>query len=187
MIRTLFLAAIALCLSTLAHAALSAAQLVALRAAIYSETDPEFVVYRTNGQTTLMAGWFNVTASPSHIVWRTRVTQDEITQNGFDWVQVDNLSVGKARIWEWMFANEARSMNCSKPNVRAGIDEAWKGTAAMLAVRDAVYVHCKRAATRAEKLFGNRLGDDSVSVHDGVRRRRDRSGHYQRARVAVTR
>lgn len=171
MIRRLFLLA-ALCLSTLAHAALSPAQLVVLRTAINAGTDPEFVGYRTNGQTTLMSAWFNVAASPSYIVWRTRVTQDEITQNGFDWVQVDNLNVGKARIWEWMFANEARSMNCSKPNVRAGIDEAWKGTAAMLAVRDAVYVHCKRAATRAEKLFatgsGTTLSPSTMVFEGGV-------------------
>lgn len=38
---------------------LTEAQLPALRAAIDAETDPEFVVYRDNGQTGLMAGWFN--------------------------------------------------------------------------------------------------------------------------------
>jgi hypothetical protein len=101
---------------------------------------------------------YNELASPDFIVWRSSVSQDEIMQNGFDWVRVDNLSVGKARIWEWLFSNQTRSMNPSKVNVRAGIDETWKGTAADLAVRAAVYAHCTRAATRAEKLFASGTG-----------------------------
>lgn len=34
-------------------------QLATLKAAILAETDPTFVGYRTNGQTTLMADWYN--------------------------------------------------------------------------------------------------------------------------------
>jgi hypothetical protein len=101
-------------------------------------------------------------ATPEFIVWRSSVSQDEIMQNGFDWVRVDNLSVGKARIWEWLFSNDQRSMNPSKINVRAGIDECWKGTAADLAVRAAVYVHCKRAANILEKLFATGTGTDAA-------------------------
>lgn len=95
----------------------------------------------------------NLQATPAFIVWRTSVLQDEIMQNGFDWARVDNLSVGKARIWQWMFDNADRSFNPSRANVRAGIDATWVGTAADLAVRAAVYAHCKRAATRAEKIL----------------------------------
>ena len=106
-----------------------------------------------------MAEWLN--GPSTFTVWRTTVPQDEIMQNGFDWVQVDNLSVGKARIWEWLFSNDNRTMNPSKPNVRAGIDECWKGTSAMLAVRAAIYVHCKRVATQAEKLFATGVGTEA--------------------------
>lgn len=130
---------------------LNDAQKAALKAAIAAETDPVFVQYRTEGSTGQMAQWLNQPSTK--IVWRTNVSQDEIMQNGFDWVRVDNLSVGKARIWEWLFDNQQATINPSKPNVRAGIDEVWKGTAADLAVREAVYVHCKRPATRAEALF----------------------------------
>lgn len=97
-------------------------------------------------------------ASPEFIVWRTSVTKDEIMQNGFDWVRVDNLSVGKARIWDWLFDNQGNVFNPSKVNVRAGVDECWKGPAADLAVRNAVYVHCKRAANVLEKLFATGTG-----------------------------
>jgi hypothetical protein len=45
--------------------------------------------------------------------------------------------------------------------VRAGIDAAWVGTAADLAVRAAIYVHCKRNATRAEKVLATGTGSDA--------------------------
>jgi hypothetical protein len=149
---------------------LTTEQIPAFRAAIDAATDPEFVEYRTNGQTGLMAEWFNQAFTPTHVVWRTNVQQDEIMQNGFDWVRVDNLSVGKARIWEWLFDNQSATFNPSKANVRAGIDECWKGTAADLAVRAAVYVHCKRPATRGEQLYAVGSGTDaspSTMVFEG--------------------
>lgn len=135
-------------------------QLATFKAALLAETDPDLVSARDQGATPLIVAWYNATQSPDVIVWRTSVTQDEIMQNGFDWVRVDNLSNGKARIWEWMFNNDNRSCNPAKPNVRAGIEEVWKGTAADLAVRAAVYVHCKRSATRIEALFTTGVGSD---------------------------
>lgn len=137
---------------------LTTAQQTILNTAIQAETDPSFIAMRTEGAVSQMSEWFN---SPStKVVWRTRVSQDEIMQNGFDWVQVDNLTVGKARIWEWLFDNQSQTINPSKPNVRAGIDESWKGTSAMLAVRASIYLHCKRFATRAEALFATGIGND---------------------------
>lgn len=107
-----------------------------------------------------VADAYNLVASPAFIVWKTNVTAAEIMQNGFDWTRVDNLAVGKARVWEWMF--QFGYINAAKPNVRAGIDQVWVGTAADLAVRAAVYVHCKRSATRAEKLFATGTGTDAT-------------------------
>lgn len=128
-------------------------QITTFRAALLAETDPELVGYRTNGQPPLIFAWYNKPATPDFWVWRSSVTQDEIMQNGFDWVRVDNLSVGKARIWEWLFKNQSNAINPSKANVRAGIGEAWKGTAADIAVRDAVLAHCRRLCTKVERLF----------------------------------
>jgi hypothetical protein len=108
-----------------------------------------------------IADAYRLAASPAFIVWRTSVQLDEIMQNGFDWTRVNNLNVGNARIWEWLFDNEARIINPSRPNVRAGIEECWKGTAADLAVRAAVYTHCKRAANRLERLFATGTGSDA--------------------------
>ena len=137
--------------------ALTTEQLTALRD--YINTIPEWAALPNDSSSApFIAQQMDGLASPEFIVWRTSVSQDEIMLNGFDWARVDNLSVGKARIWEWMFSNEARSFNPSKPNVRAGIDSTWVGTQADLAVRASVYTHCKRAATVAEKVLASGQG-----------------------------
>ena len=139
---------------------LTTTQLATLKAAILA--DPVLAAYPNNSDGSYaIADLLKLPAAPEYIVWKNSVSQDEIMQNGFDWVRVDNLSVGKARIWEWMFKNSSATMNPSKLNVRAGIDEAWKGTAADLAVRAAVYVHCKRPANRLEKIFATGAGTDA--------------------------
>jgi len=141
-------------------------QLATLKAAI--DADPALAAKPLNSD-----GYFEIAqalntelASPDFFVWRSVVSQDEIMQNGFDWVRVDNLSVGKARIWEWMFDNAGATINPSKANVRAGIAEVWKGTAADNAVRQAVFNRCQTRATRAQKLFAT--GPGTTTSVDGV-------------------
>jgi hypothetical protein len=143
---------------------LTPAQLATLKAAILA--DPVLsALPMTSGGALVIAESFNAPAAPSFIVWRSTVTDREIMLNGFDWARVDNLSVGKARIWDWLF--RFGSIDPSKTNVRAGIDATWVGTAADLAVRAAVYVHCKRAATKAEKLFASGTGSDATPAVAG--------------------
>jgi hypothetical protein len=132
-------------------------QLATLKAAIDADQTLSAFPLNSDGAYAIAAE-LNKAADPAFIVWRTSVTQDEIMQNGFDWTRVDNMSVGKARIWAWMFDNEAHAINPARVNVRAGIDATWVGTAADLAVRAAVYVHCKRSATRFEQLFATGTG-----------------------------
>lgn len=113
----------------------------------------------------------NAQANPLFRVYRTVVPVSEVMQNGFDWTRVDNLSVGKARIWEWMTTakkvNDEFVLDPSKPNNRNGINEAWKGTQADLDVRAVVYTHCWRAATVAEKLFATGAGTAPNATGDG--------------------
>ena len=138
----------------------------------YIRSVPAWAALPVNSDTSyFIADELRKDATPAFVVWRSSVTQDEIMQNGFDWTRVDNLSIGKARIWEWLFSNDARSFNPSKPNVRSGIDQCWGGTAADLAVRAAVYAHCKRLATRFERIFATGTGsaaDPGIAVIDGV-------------------
>ncbi len=120
---------------------------------------PALEAIYTNGDLTGLEAALNADAAPAFVVWKTSVTWDEIMLNGMDWARVDNLSVGKARIWDWMFQNSSRSMNPSKANIQAGINAVWVGTAADIAVRDSVYTHCKRNATVTEKLFATGTGN----------------------------
>ena len=106
-----------------------------------------------------IAELLNLLASPAFIVWKTSVSVDEIMRNGMAWDRVDNLSVGKARIWDWL--GRLGSFDASKINVRAGIDAAWVGTVADVAVRTAIYVHCKRPASVIEKVLATGTGTDA--------------------------
>lgn len=137
--------------------ALTTAQLQTLKAHIDASADLNVFPANSDGAIEI-ARRLNLLADPAWIVWRTSVPWDEIMLNGMDWARVDNLSVGKARIWDWMFQNSQRACNPSKPNIRAGIDAVWVGTAADLTVRASVYTHCKRSATRAEKLYTTGTG-----------------------------
>lgn len=135
------------------------AQLQTLKADI--NADPAFDQLKlTPDGRFVIAAAYNVVTDPAWIIWRTRVSRREILQNGFDWTRLDNLSVGKARIWSDIFVDGV--INPNKANVRAGIEAVWVGTAADLAVRGAVYGHCKRTATRAEKLFSTGTGSNAV-------------------------
>lgn len=141
--------------------ALTTVQLQTLKAAIVSDLSLNSQPNTATGNAVIKVA-LESPSSPAYIVWRSQVSQDEIMQNGFDWVRVDNLSIGKARIWEWLFANGSKSINPSKANVRAGIDEAWKGTAPDLAVRAVVYTHCKRTASRLEQILAIGTGTDAA-------------------------
>lgn len=92
-------------------------------------------------------------AAPDFFVWKERLAWEDVRNNGFAWVEVDGLTIGKARIWEWMFPTEVSTINPAKQNIRAGIEECWKGTAARLAVQASVFGHCTKKATHVEKCF----------------------------------
>jgi hypothetical protein len=139
---------------------LTPAQLQTLKAAI--DADPVLAAQPMDGDGNgFIADAFNALASPAWTVWRTLVSKAAIQSNSaFDWTRVDNLSVGKARIWDQLFYTG--SVNPAQPNVRTGIDSVWVGTQADLAVRASVYTNCKRLSTRAEKLYSTGTGSDAV-------------------------
>lgn len=123
------------------------------------QQNPTLLALYNDSVFTEIADYYNALASPDFTVWKTSVTRKEILQNGFDWTRLDNLSVGKARVWDQIFVDG--TINPAKANVRTGIDSVWVGTAQDLAVRAAVYVHCKRFATRIEKLLATGTGSDA--------------------------
>ena len=137
---------------------LTTQQLATLKAEILA--NPVLAAYPAGAASSYpIAAAFNELASPAFVVWKTDVSVDEIMRNGMDWARVDNLSVGKARIWDWM--TRLGAFNAAKENIRAGIDAAWVGTAADLAVRATIYTHCKRSATAAERIFSAGTGTNA--------------------------
>lgn len=139
-------------------------QLVLLKADILA--DPVLAQWAQTGyMASEIAGAYNEKAAPDWTVWKSSVSWAEIMGNGMNWTRVDNLSVGKARIWEWMFVDGV--MVPSKPNIRAGIEAVWVGTAADLAVRAMVYTHCKWLASRVEKLLSVGVGSDEAPATMG--------------------
>ncbi len=107
-----------------------------------------------------VASWYSQTAAPAFTVWRTEANARQLMGDpGFDWTRVDNLSVGKARIWEFMMMGG--TIDPSQPNIRNGFAACFSavGDAATLA---AILGRCKRPATRIEKLLAT--GEGSVAV-----------------------
>lgn len=146
--------------------ALTPAQNATLKAAILGDATLNAIANTADGAFEI-ADRLDLQAAPAFIVWKTSVSIDEIMRNGIDWTRVDNLSVGKARIWDWM--TRLGQFDASRTNIRAGIDATWVGTAADLAVRATIYTHCKRSATRAEKLFATSgAGSDADPAVMGV-------------------
>lgn len=145
-------------LAPLAHAQLTPTQMATLKTACQADNTCNALITSPSPDDITIAAWFN-SSSATYIIWRDAVPVDDIMRNGMDWTRVDNLSVGKARIWDWM--TRLGTLNCTKANIRAGIDATWVGTAADLAVRATVYTHCKRAATRAEKALATGTGSDA--------------------------
>jgi hypothetical protein len=140
--------------------ALTLQQLAALKADILADPAMAEKPNTTAGNSEI-AAMYAADASPAFYVWKTFVLVDEIMNNGFDWTRVDNATVGKARIWEWM--TRQGYINPSKANVRAGINEAWAGTGAeQVAHRAGIFAHLHRPANRLEKLFATGTGSLAV-------------------------
>lgn len=154
-IRTM-LAALAISLALPAHA-LTTAQMTALRA--LADADPTAVALMQAGDDIGLAAWFNTTTTC--IVWRNDVSIAEA--NGVVvWNEVDGLTVGRARIWDWM--RQLEILDARNANIRDGLNNAFTGAGAA-GTRTALLALIKRSGTRAEKqLSSGSCSDASPSV-----------------------
>lgn len=141
--------------------ALTTAQLATLKADILADNTFASQPHNSDGGSAI-AAVYNTEAAPAYVIWRNNVTRNELQQlDTFDWTQVDNLTVGKFRIWDTMFMrgeSNVMAFDPSKANVRAGIAACWVGNASLVAVQTAVLNACKINATRAQKLFATGTG-----------------------------
>jgi hypothetical protein len=108
---------------------------------------------------------YNKPAVPNFYVWKTGVSTNELMAGqGFDWTRIDNLTVGKSRIWEFMTA--IGFVNPALPNVRAGFEATFSVEAGDQSTRQAIYNQSQRLASRFEKLYATGLG--TAATHHGV-------------------
>jgi hypothetical protein len=144
--------------------ALTTVQLATLKAAI--DADPALSALPNNDDGHFaIAAEMNKDAVPVFFVWRSSTNVIEIMSNGFDWTRVDNMTVGEARIWQFM--TQLGVIDPSKANVRAGVNEAFKGTAQDNTMRLAIFGHCQRPATRFERLYVTGTGTTSDDIGTG--------------------
>lgn len=113
----------------------------------------------------VIAEAYNATAVPDFYVWKQSVSEAEILNNGMNFTLVDGLTQGKRDEWSWIFRSGAA--NPSKANIRAGIIDIWSGTAPKVANQVAIWSHCQKLATRAEKLFSTGAGTAAVAGGTG--------------------
>lgn len=137
---------------------LTPAQQATLKAHVNNSSDLNTFANNSDGNFAI-AALLNLAASPAFYVWRTSVEVTEIMQNGFDWTRVDNLTVGKARIFDWMM--QTGTLRPHQSNVRAGVLACFS-VAADLATRQAIFGHCQRTASRVEKLLATGAGTSST-------------------------
>jgi hypothetical protein len=137
---------------------LTTEQLSVLRSAMDAETDPEFVAYRTNGQTPLMAEWYNADTSPAHIVWKTNVHKNEVGK-AFVASALAAITAGNNDKLS-NFAQWNETVNPSRADQRAFFDDVFSVSAGAT-TRAALAALWKRPATRVEKLFATGTGTDA--------------------------
>jgi hypothetical protein len=145
--------------------ALTQAQLATLKAAILADPVLAAKPMNSDGNFDIAVILNSQLATPDFFVWRPSVSVGEIMGNNFDWTRVDNMTVGESRIWEYM--TQLGVIDPSKPNIRAGINEAYKGTAQDDAMRLAIFGHCQKLATRAQKLFATGTGTTTTDAGTG--------------------
>jgi hypothetical protein len=132
--------------------ALTDPQLAALKAHIEANTDPDLVAALAIRNDTEIARLYNLDSA--FMVWRTEIRPDEYCK-ALDWTEVDNISVGKARVWDWSTQFQTANIDASNANLRLGIAQAFGGNSDTTANLTAL---AKRAASIYETVFATGTG-----------------------------
>ena len=128
----------------------------------YIENNATWMAYPHNSDGAFqIADDLQADSNPIYIVWRSSVSEDEITGDTsseatvWDWPEFIGLTVGEQGGYSRMFRNG--SVDASKPNVRQGFADIFNGPsgadqrAHMLAI-------AKRTANLLEELFSTGTG-----------------------------
>ena len=126
---------------------LTDAQFSILAADIRGNADPDIQAAHAAGNHTELARLYNEDGAA--FIWRPSIPPEEYA-SALDWTEVDNLSAGKARVWEWATQNQTAPLDATNQNLRAGIAQAFGGQSNTTANLTAI---AKRRASIYEGLF----------------------------------
>ena len=96
-----------------------------------------------------LAAWFNAADPGACIVWRSDVRTEE-ANSAMVWTEIDVMTSGKARIWEWM--SKLGTLDARSANIRQGLSDAFSSATS---TRAALTALAKRTATRAERVLSS--------------------------------
>lgn len=130
---------------------LTTAQQQTLKTAILAA--PDLADLYNEGNLDGLAKALNQPESPPFFVWRSSVSLSEVTRRPtWDWLRVDNLSVAKARIWEWMFTPGSMVVPALW-SFRSGVEGTFAVEASDAPNRQCFYDAGSKQASRVERLF----------------------------------
>jgi len=128
--------------------ALKSGQLATLNAAILAETDATLVQYRTSGQTTKIAEWYNQLTDTD--AWMSSVGARELYE-AMDITKFDNLSTaGKRDAWRLMLDFAPADM--ARLKQRKAVQDIWGNTDSV-----PILESVRRKATKAEVVLGGNV------------------------------
>lgn len=132
---------------------LTAAQRTALAAHIRASATQAVIDALAAGDNVGLTALYN--APSSFYVWRKAVTPAEY-KAALVWTEIDALTAGQARIWEWITAGMTEAVDASDANVRQGISDAFTTNAPN--TKAALLVIAKAQATLFESVFATGTG-----------------------------
>ncbi|MBP8200788.1 MAG: hypothetical protein KAX98_10710 [Nitrospira sp.] len=130
-----------------AFAQLSSGQMATLKSTC--DTDQTCAALAASADDVALAAWFNAADPGACIVWRSDVRIEE-ANSAMVWTEIDAMTTGKARIWEWM--SKLGTLDARSANIRQGLSDAFSSATS---TRTALIALAKRTATRAEKVLSS--------------------------------
>jgi hypothetical protein len=140
--------------SALQSDALTQAQCTTLRTDIVTTHAVEFAELIAGGSVIGLRQAYAAPAAPTFWVWKTSVPPEDY-RGAIVWTEVDALSAGDARIFEWMTGQLTLPINAADPNVRQGMADAF---GAGTTTRANLLTLSRRPAVRGERLFATGTG-----------------------------
>lgn len=129
---------------------LTNAQYITLANHIRANTDQDVIDALVIRNDTELTRLYNL--DTTFYVWRSDVPPEEYMP-ALDWTEVDNMSTGKSRVWDWSTQYQTAPLDATSANLRAGIAAAFPAN-----TQAALNAVAKRFASVFEEIFATGTG-----------------------------